>query len=426
MNDKRRFSIDIDEEYFETIHKSGLKIIVFPKMNLNASYAIIGTRYGSINTGFTENGEHVEIPDGTAHFLEHKLFEGKKEDAFARFARTGAYANAYTSFDKTAYLFSGTENIEKSLEILLDFVSHPHFTEENVAKEQGIIGQEIEMYNDDADWQSFFRAIDSAYKTHPIKKDIAGTRETIKTLTPELLNKIYRHFYSSNNMVLCIAGQIDEKTVLKIADKAVKLKPQKDFCPDKPHEEKGVFQKRTSFEMPIAKTLFGIAIKSDVDYISGEDAVKADIAVALALDLIAGGTSKFYNELYEKNVFSDISVEYMLSESYGATVITGFSDTPEKVYEEFFKAANNLIENGIEAEDFEMVRKNRYGKYVAGFDSAEAIANAAMNAEFMKTDLFKTGEILKNITPEEVISAAKWAFNEENAAMVTILPKAKQ
>ncbi len=422
---KENFSVLLDEEYYETVCDNGLKIIVFKKPNLNASYAVIGTRYGSVNTGFTENGVHYDIPDGTAHFLEHKLFEGEKEPAFERFAKTGANANAYTSFDKTAYLFSATEKFYESLEILLDFVSHPYLTEENVKKEQGIIGQEIEMYDDDPNWQTFFRAIDAAYTTHPIKKDIAGTRETIATLTPELLYKIYYHFYCSNNMTLCIAGNVDPEKVKETAEKYFVLKKNDAISPDAITEEKGVSDKRVYKELAVSKPHFGIAIKSEIEKLSKEERKINDIAVGIALELIAGGISSFYNRLYSQNVITDFSYEYMSSVSYGTVNVMGVSAEPERVYNEFFDEVKKIVQNGVNTEDFETVKKNVYGKYLAAFDSVEEVANMALSAEFGGGNVFEPLEILKTITQDDIIKAIKFALNEENASMAVIMPQEK-
>ncbi|MBQ2945987.1 MAG: insulinase family protein [Clostridia bacterium] len=421
--EKRNFSSQLDEEYFETVCENGLKIIVFKKPQFNASYAVIATRYGSVNIGFTENGVHYDIPDGTAHFLEHKLFEGEKAPAFERFAKTGASANAYTTFDKTAYLFSATENFYESLEILLDFVSHPYLTEENVKKEQGIIGQEIEMYDDDPNWQTFFRAIDGAYTTHPIKKDIAGTRETISVLTPELLYKIYHHFYCSNNMTLCVAGNVSPEKVVEIANKSFALKPNDNICPDEIIENKGVSAKRSYKKLAVSKPLFGIAVKTELEKVALSDRRKNEVAVSIALELIAGGISNFYNKLYSENALSDFGYEYMTSNGYAVVNLTGVSDDPERIYSEFFKSVKKLTDGKTDENDFETVKKNVYGKYLAAFDSIEDVANMALSADFSGSNVFEPAEIIKSITLSEVTDAAKLAFCEDNASMAVIMPQ---
>ena len=211
----------LGEKYFEVDHKSGLKIFIMPKENYSSSYAVFGTKYGSIDTKFkrSDSDEWITVPEGIAHFLEHKLFENEDLDAFARYAKTGASANAYTSFDKTCYLFQCSGNFEASLEILLDFVTHPYFTKETVEKEQGIIGQEITMYYDVAGWMSTFNLLRCLYKNHPVRIDIAGTVESIAQITDRLLYDCYNTFYNLNNMCLAVVGDVTPEQVLAVCDK---------------------------------------------------------------------------------------------------------------------------------------------------------------------------------------------------------------
>ena len=165
-------------------HASGLTIFVYPKKSYRSSYAMFGTRYGSVDTAFIKDGKRVEVPAGIAHYLEHKLFENEDCDAFERYAKTGASANAFTSFDVTAYLFGCADHFFESLEILLDFVQKPYFTEATVQKEQGIIGQEIRMCDDSPDRRVLFNLLRAMYREHPVRIDIAGTVESIAQITP--------------------------------------------------------------------------------------------------------------------------------------------------------------------------------------------------------------------------------------------------
>ena len=210
-------------------HPSGLDIYICEMEGFSTIEALFGTKYGSINTMFKTNAdkEYTTVPEGIAHFLEHKLFENEDCDVFNLYAKTGANANAFTSFDKTCYLFSCSKNYKESLGILLDFVQKPYFTPESVAKEQGIIGQEIKMCDDNPNWRVFFNLLNCLYHNHPVKIDIAGTVESIAEIDAELLYKCYNTFYNLNNMVLSIAGNINAEEVLEICDKY--LKP----CDDK-------------------------------------------------------------------------------------------------------------------------------------------------------------------------------------------------
>ena len=228
------------DSYYKITHDSGLTIFVYPKQGYKSAYAIFGTKYGSINTCFSlDGGEKITVPDGIAHYLEHKLFESEDGDAFARYAKTGANANAYTSFEKTCYLFSCTDRFDESFEILLDFVQNPYFTAQTVAKEQGIIGQEIKMYDDSPDWRVMFNMLGGMYHNHPVKIDIAGTVESIAEITAEKLYDIYNVFYNLNNMVLCVSGNVTVEQVLKTADKMLKPCEKhtiQNFFKDEPRE----------------------------------------------------------------------------------------------------------------------------------------------------------------------------------------------
>lgn len=220
-------SKELRERLYEIDHSSGLKIFVMPKENYKSAYAVIGTKYGSIDTCFKrgDQADFTRVPEGIAHFLEHKLFESEDLDAFTRYAETGASANAYTSFDKTCYLFQCSDRFEDSLRILLDFVTHPYFTKETVEKEQGIIGQEITMYYDVPGWMSTFNLLRCLYKNHPVRIDIAGTVESISEITDKLLYDCYNTFYNLNNMALAVVGNVQPEQVVKICDEMLQKAP---------------------------------------------------------------------------------------------------------------------------------------------------------------------------------------------------------
>ena len=157
----------------------------------------------------------TQVPDGIAHFLEHKMFEKEDGDVFQQFSKQGASANAFTSFTRTAYLFSSTSDTEKNLKTLLDMVQEPYFTEKTVEKEKGIIGQEITMYDDNPDWRLYFGVIENMYHHHPVKIDIAGTIESISHITAELLYECYNTFYHPSNMLIFITGPVNPEEIME-------------------------------------------------------------------------------------------------------------------------------------------------------------------------------------------------------------------
>ena len=187
---------------------SGLTVLCRTMPGYSSVHAIYATSFGSIHRNFTLDGKEVVLPAGTAHFLEHKMCETPKGDSFSFYAKTGASANAFTSYDRTCYLFSATQKIDENLDILLGMVGKPWFTKATIAKEQGIIGQEIKMYDDSPDWRLLNALFRCLYADHPLRDDIAGTVESIAELTPQMLYNCTKAFYAPSNMVLSVAGKI--------------------------------------------------------------------------------------------------------------------------------------------------------------------------------------------------------------------------
>ena len=256
----------LGECYYFHKHKSGLSVYVFPK-SFSTTYAILATRYGSLEQTFRIRGEDsfITVPDGVAHFLEHKMFEEEDgSDAFQKFAPFGASANAYTSNDKTAYLFSATENVLPSLEVLLSFVTHPHFTEENVAKEQGIIGQEIDMGLDRPGRRLWYAVYSALYQKHGIRTDICGTVESISQITPALLYRCYNTFYHPSNMALCLVGDVDPEEVLRTVDGILGESAPIEIERSRPREPKEIAAHRVTVPMAVSRPLFSIGYK-DMD-----------------------------------------------------------------------------------------------------------------------------------------------------------------
>ena len=413
----------LDESYYEYDHPSGLKILVYPKEGYQSAYAIFGTRYGSIDTRFRLKGEQewTVVPEGIAHFLEHKLFESQDEDAFARYARTGANANAFTSFDRTCYLFSCTENFGASLEILLDFVQSPYFTKETVDKEQGIIGQEIRMYDDEPNWRVMFNLLIALYHTHPVRIDIAGTVESIAKIDADLLYKCYRTFYNLNNMVLAVAGKVDPKEVLAIADKA--LKPSADAVIERSFEEEpeGIVKDHVEQKLSVSVPLFMFGYK-ETPKAEGMD-TQTLVEWELLLELIAGKTSPLYRRLLDEQLINEsFGTELFEGRGYVSAMFAGESKDPEAVAQAVKAEIERLKKDGIDKNAFERVRRERYGLSVMAFDSVEGIANNLSSAHFTGRGLFDTAEVLSRVTCEQVQGLLKESLRPERSALSTILP----
>ena len=414
----------LGESYFEIDHPSGLKILVYPKKNYAATYAVFGTRYGSIDTEFRLNGEEkfTCVPEGIAHFLAHKLFESEDLDAFERYAKTGASANAYTSFDKTCYLFSCTGKFQESLEILLDFVTHPYFTEKTVQKEQGIIGQEIQMCRDEAGWEALFSLLRAMYKTHPVRIDIAGTVESIAEITPELLYKCYETFYNFSNMVLCVAGNVTPDEVLSVADRL--LKPQKPIRIERKfhREPREVAESYTEETLSVAFPIFSLGFKEAVE--TPERSLREILISDIILEAVAGKTSAFYSELLEAGLINtSFESEYFCGYGYAAWIFTGESPDGREVQKRITARIRALQESGISKADFERIRKKLYGRSIMQFNDIDGIANAMVSAYFCKEGLFDETEILQSLTLDEVNARLRTALQTDCASLSVIKPE---
>lgn len=414
-------SARLQEFYYDIDHPSGLKILVYPKENYASAYAMFGTQYGSLDTDFRLAGEKefTSVPEGIAHFLEHKLFESEDLDAFERYAKTGANANAYTSFDKTCYLFSCTDNLTDSLEILLDFVTHPYFTEATVQKEQGIIGQEIQMCRDEAGWESLFLLLRAMYHNCPVRIDIAGTVDSIAEISAELLYKCYNTFYNLSNMVLCVAGNVTPEQVLAVADRVLKpaapVEIERKFH-DEPRAVKKAYDEET---LAVAAPIFSLGFKEAVD--TPERSLKEVIISNLLLDAICGKTTPFYNALLDEGlVNTSFDWEYFYGYGYAATIFTGETPDARAVEQRLVDRISALQESGISEADFERIRKKHYGRTVMQFNDIESIANNMVSSYFRKESLFDDAEILQSLTLDEVNARLRTAI-DVNCRSLTVI-----
>ena len=414
----------LGEKYFEIDHKSGLKIFVMPKENYSSSYAVFGTKYGSIDTKFkrSDSDEWITVPEGIAHFLEHKLFESEDLDAFARYAKTGASANAYTSFDKTCYLFQCSGNFEASLEILLDFVTHPYFTKETVAKEQGIIGQEITMYYDVAGWMSTFNLLRCLYKNHPVRIDIAGTVESIAQITDKLLYDCYNTFYNLNNMCLAVVGDVTPEQVLGVCDKMLEkaepLSIERSF-EDEPRE---IACSYAEYNLAMSMPVFSFGYKEECKELTQD--LRKMIEVNILLEILAGDTSELYNKMFDNGLINtSFSKEYFTGFGYEAILFDGESVNPQAVADEIKKAVASLKANGIEDNQFENARRSLYGREIMEYNDIDSIANAVISAHFNGYSVFDAMEIYKSVTKEDIEKRLENMMMEEYSALSVVKNK---
>lgn len=411
----------LGESVFCGVHSSGLKIYVMPKEDYDSVYALFGVKYGSIDTAFeNENGEFESIPEGTAHYLEHKLFESEDLNAFERFQETGASANAYTSFERTAYLFRSSGDIEKSLEILLDFVQNPYFTEETVRKEQGIIGQEIRMYQDMADWKVEFNLLKALYTDHPVRIDIAGTQESISHISAELLYKLYGYFYDPANMVLSVVGAIEPQKVFDIVDRLIKpgkgRTTRRKFVKEDPVPVTDYVEEALS----VAFKQFVLGFKEDLS--EPELSLADEFASDIAIEAISGKSSDLFRRLLDEKLI-DMSFGGSLFNGFGYSCVmfSGTGDDPQRAAEMIKAEIEKAQKEGIDPEAFERAKRSFYGSFVSDYNEIGTIANRVLDLSLNGNEPFEEIEICRNITIEDA-QRRLGAIRSEYSALSVIVP----
>ena len=411
----------LKEEYYEIEHKSGLKIFVMEKPDYTGAFAMFGTKYGSVDTCFKRKGEseYTKVPEGIAHFLEHKLFESEDLDAFERFEKTGANANAFTSFDRTCYIFQCSDNLSESLEILLDFVKHPYFTEATVQKEQGIIGQEIKMYQDDPDWQVLFNLLRGLYVNNPVRIDIAGTVESISQITADLLYSCYNTFYNLSNMALAVVGNVTVGQVLEIADKVLKDEAPVEFeqiIPDEPEKATTDYiEEKLTVDIPKFALGFKQAIKTPVR------TAKEIVCMNIALDIIAGKTSPLYNSLIANGLINPtFGSEYFIGRGFASPMFSGESNEPEKVRDAIVRNIEQIKTDGIKDEDFNISRKRLYGLALRSFNDVEDLAGNIVDGYFNSSNLFAKLESYKDTTKADIEETIRTHFDSDKMCLSVI------
>lgn len=416
----------LGEKYYVVNHESGLDIYVFPKKRTKY-YALFATKYGAIDNCFKIDGEEecARVPDGIAHFLEHKMFENEDGvDTFERYAKYGASANAYTSNMKTAYLFSCTEHFPENLEILLDFVTHPYFTPETVQKEQGIIGQEIRMYEDNPGWSVFMNLMNALYKVNNMRVDVAGTSESISHITADILYRCYRTFYNLRNMALAVAGDVTVEEVLAVADRVLKKAPAQTVVREYPEgETPEVNSTRAEKRMQVARPIFEIGYK---DLAIPEDPYarqKKQAAANILCDMIFSRSSAIYNELYEEGLVSPgFGGGYDLTPYYAFGILSGESDDPEKVFSRVSDYIEGLKRDGLDRDAFERCKRALYANAVLGFEDTDGIANTIIQCVFDGSEAFRWIDAVNETTFEDVTAALHEIFVPEHCAMSVIYP----
>ena len=309
MNNIKEFeNAFLKEKYYKIDHESGLKIFICPK-DLQSSYALFATDFGSIDNAFIdERGKRVRLPDGIAHFMEHKMFDnGDGESVDDTFSKLGADPNAFTSWDKTAYVVSGNsgESFYDAIGTLIDFVSTPYFTEESVEKEQGIIGQEIAMCEDDPYDRCFYGMVKGLYEKHPMRIEIVGSADSIARITPEMLYDCHRRFYSPSNMALVVCGDVDVERTLSVIDAHLSdKKAEKTALVPCPRERVGAYKRSVTAKMAVERPIFSIGFKDAKAPTEPIARRRRQILTEVLTGVIFSSSNALYTSLFKKGILT--------------------------------------------------------------------------------------------------------------------------
>ena len=415
----------IKEKIYTEQLENGLTVMLVPKETTNKKYAIWGTHFGSIDNHFInpETKEEVYVPDGVAHYLEHKMFEQENgHNSLDVLMALGVDANAYTTNNHTAYLFETTDHFTEALDELMDYVQHPYFTDENVEKERGIIGQEIGMYDDDPGWRLYMNALDCMYNTNPIKIDIAGTVESIAKIDKDVLYKCYNTFYHPSNMVMVICGNFKPEEMLQeIKNRLVQKPNQAEIKRIYEKEEAPIHTPYKEESMDVSKPIFAIGYKDKIT--TDNSKVKRHIAIEILMNMLIGKSSNLYQNLYQEGaILGTPDMDYEFSDTYAHVMISGQSQDPQKIKQGLQQEIENQKQN-FDTQAFERIKKKVYGDYVTEYNNVSDIARMLLSDYFKGVNSLDYIEQYQSVTAEYTKQILQEVFNEKNSILSVVKTK---
>lgn len=420
---KKQLYPQLKETLYREVLPNGLTVCVIPRPGFTKKLAYFITDFGAIHTKFTLDGKDITVPDGIAHFLEHKMFDLPARDVTAEFAALGARPNAFTSYDVTAYYFSCTENFSPALRLLLEFVSTPYFTEENVQKEQGIIGQEISMHADNPDSRSFEMLMGAMYENHPIRIPILGTKETIAKITPQDLYDCHKAFYRPGNMLLCVVGDVDPGEVCNIAlDVLPATDDTKVTRVDSWQEDMTPHTTETKGNMEVAMPMFQLGFKCEA-LGGGYEAVRQEAIGDLAAEALFGESSALYLKLYEQGIIDgSFGGGFETVDGMAMLLASGDSDEPEKVRDAIFHQAEVLLQEGLKKTDLLRMKRSAMGRRIRDLDSFDSVCFRTCAYHFSQYDYFKFPEIYRDIEANDILTFIERIVTPQRASLCVIYP----
>ena len=411
------------ETVFSDRLDNGLTVYVDVKPDFQKSYAFFATDYGGMDMKFQLDGQWHATPAGVAHFLEHKTFDTKDGNALQDLAANGASPNAFTNSAITGYYFESTEKFYENLNILLSFVSQPYYTQESVDKEQGIIGQEIRMIEDDPEYQVYYAMLEGLYAHHPIRTSVAGTIESISRITAGTLNLCHSAFYNPGNMVLCVAGNVDPEKVLDMAREILPKEGKGSIPRDYgPAEPAGAARSRTELRMEVSTPIFQLGWKMEPAP-RGEEQLRQKLVAELACEALLGNSSPLYVRLYREGLInSSFSYGFDGYPSCAYAMAGGESVDPDAVAAAIAAEAERIGREGVDPALFARLKKGLYGTKVRGLNSFENICVGMAQAYFAGYDMLRFPEVFEGISQADVETCIRTCFTPERAALAVVQP----
>lgn len=402
---------ELDEQTYKTILKNGLEVYICKKKGFKKKIGMFGTKYGSVINDFVDitTNERIKVPDGIAHFLEHKLFEQEGANALDLFSKIGISSNAYTTFDHTVYFFETMDKFNEGIELLIKLVKTPYFTEENVQKEQGIIAQEIKMYDDDPCFSVYFNALRAMYNTNPVRIDIAGTVKSISHITKDYLYTCYNTFYSPQNMFIVIIGDVDVEATINLIENNIKLY-EKDYDTnqnrakietfsekEEPNIAEKVIDKRMDIYMP------QICIGYKLDIVKGKDIIKRSIICDVISDLYFSKMTPFFEKEYEKGLLSDVpNLSYEGTSTFAHVILMASATNIDKLKADIIKYLEEIKNTDIDNKMFELIKRKKIGELIRRADNLNVSYRRIIESSLCNFDIYEDVNILKNLNKEDI------------------------
>lgn len=418
---------ELDEKTYKTVLKNGLEIYICKKKGFKKKIGMFGTKYGSVINNFVDitTNERIKVPDGIAHFLEHKLFEQEGSNALDLFSKIGVSSNAYTTFDHTVYFFETMDKFNEGLELLIKLVKTPYFTEENVKKEQGIIAQEIKMYDDDPTFSVYFNALRAMYKKNPVRIDIAGTVESILHINKDYLYTCYNTFYSPQNMFIVIIGDVNVDDTIELIEKNMKIY-EKDYDKNKSiekietfleKEDSSISQKVIDKKMDIYMPQMCIGYKLDI--VEGKEIIKRSIICDIISDLYFSKLTPFFEKEYEEGILSDVPVfSYEGTSTFAHVILLANSTNIDKLQVDINEYIEEIKKSDIDIDMFNLIKRKKIGELIRGADNLNVSYRRIIESSLSNFDIYEDVKILEDINKEDIKEFLKLLDNNKQVISI--------